>query len=186
MFQRVYYNLEKYENGQWQDYLGSYDLADFNAWREECQAEDPGEYRTSEQVEQYAVLIKDIMVVRISERPIDQEVVILSARSFMDYISKLESFSVSYLTVNAHGVVAPDAETAYLLTLEEDPMADGLERKWDFLNLCATETDADALIAKLKRNEEEIWMDSDDSEYEDTKKRCLERRYYKRAIKVIQ
>lgn len=122
----------------------------------------------------------------MTDTPLDDEVVILSQKSFSDYASKLESYNVQTLTVGENGDVN-NSSAAYMLTLEEDPIEDGTERKWDFMNLCATEADADALITHLKTEEEELWADKNDKSYDEaTAKRCLERRYYKRQIRVIQ
>lgn len=185
MFERIYYNLEKKEKGEWADLLGSYDKADIEAYMEECKAEEPGTYRIREVKEEYAMLLTKIYVARMSELPTDEEVVILSPGTFMDYTSKLVGYCAQCLTVGANGDIG-DRNIAFILTLEEDPMADEKERKWDFLNLCATEDDADALIASLKEEEEECWADTDDETYDgETAKRCLNRRYYKREIKVL-
>ena len=185
MFKRIYYNLEKKEKGEWTDLLGSYDKADTEAWMEECKADEPGTYRIRKVKEEYALLLTGIGATRMSDLPQDKEVVILNPGTFMDYTSKLEWYYAQCITVGENGEIG-DRDTAYLLTFEEDSMEDGKERNWDFLNLCATECDADALIAQLKEEEEECWADKDDETYDEkTATRCLNRRYYKREIKVL-
>ena len=185
MLRRIFYQLEKKVDGQWEDWLGSYDIKNAESWKKECSKKHPGEYRIRRVYEEYAILIKDICAVRMGGNPNkdDKEVVALNRKAFNDYVSMLESYSAEVAIVNDHGNIVK-RRYAFILTLEEDPMADGKERKWDYCNICATEKDADALIAELKAEEEE----SCKSEYLDdaTKKRLLGRRYYKRTIKLIR
>ena len=149
MLGRVFYNLERKEKGKWIDFLGSYDKADTEAWMNECKADEPGEYRIREVKEEFGWLLTDLCAVRMSELPQDKEVIILSPETFLEYISRLGSFKAEVLSIGENGELG-DKDSAYILTLEEDPMEDGKERKWDFQNLCATEEDADKLIARLK------------------------------------
>lgn len=186
MFERIFYNLEKKEKGEWTDLLGSYDKTDTEAWMEERKAYEAGTYRIREVKEEYAVLLTKIRTYWMSELPEDKEVVILNPGTFMDYTSKLNEYYAQCITAGEHGEIG-DRDTAYLLTLEEDPIEDGKERKWDLLDhLCATESDADALIAYFKEREKEWWANKDDKTYDEkTATRCLNRRYYKREIKVL-
>lgn len=185
MFKRTFYNLERNENGEWVDLLGSYDRVDTEAWMEKCRVEEPGIYRIREVKEEYAMLLTEISEIRMSDLPQDKEVVILNPEAFLDYTSRLESFRVQYATVGENGEVG-GRECAYILTLEEDPMEDGVERRWDYLDICATEDDAEALIAELKREEEECRADKGGRYYDEkTAERCLNRRYYKREIKIL-
>lgn len=185
MLRRIFYQLEKKVDGQWEDWLGSYDIKNTESWEKECRKKEPGEYRIRRIYEEYAVHIKDMCAVRMGGNPKkdDEEVVVLNRKAFNDYVSMLEHYSAETFVVNRDGIIGK-RRYAYIVTLEEDPMADGKERKWDFRNLCATEKDADALIAELKAEEEE----SCKSEYldDETKKRLLGRRYYKRTIKLIR
>ena len=130
-------------------------------------------------------VMTEISEIRMSDLPQDKEVAILNPETFLDYTSRLESFSVKYAAVGEN-VEVGGRECAYILTLEEDPMGDGVERRWDYLDICATEDDAEALIAELKREEEEYWADKGSRNYDEkTAERCLNRRYYKREIKIL-
>ena len=180
MFDRIFYNLERFEDGEWIDLFGGYDKTEVKAWSEVCRRKEPGQYRITEEAESYAVLLQDISAIRVSNLPTDTEVVILSEKFFLEYASTLESYTVKHLVVNVNGIIPEHADSAYLLTQVEGPTKDGKEFRWEHLTLCATEADADDYIAKLM-DSDEGWEADDNGIY----KKRLGCHIYKRSVKVL-
>ena len=92
-------------------------------------------------------------MIRASNLPTDTKVVILSEKSFLEYASKLESYTVKHLVANVTGIIPDNADSVYLLAQVEGPAKDGKEFRWDHLTLCATEADADDLITELMESD---------------------------------
>ena len=180
MLKRIDYNLERFENGEWTDLFGSYDLDDVVAWREQCGRKIPGEYRIMEQTESYAIHIQNINATRMFF-PIEDEVVFLSERSFLGYIAKLDSFSVDYLPTFGNQIIREDADSAYLVTRIDGPTKDGIEFRQRIGILFPTEEDADNYIGGFL-NSNDFW-DQPGDQLEVG--RALKIRFAKRKVRVI-
>lgn len=180
MLKRIDYNLERFENGEWTDLFGSYDLDDVIAWRGQCSRKIPGEYRITELTESYAIHIQNINATRMS-LPIEDEAVFLSEKSFLEYIAKLDGFSVDYLSTFGNQVIRDDADSIYLVTRIEGPTKDGIEFRQRIGILFPTEEDADNYTDGFV-NSDDFWDQKEDRINQD---RRLKIRFAKRRVLVI-